>query len=553
MAEKVVRKKGGVLSLEVYTSGSVVVSVNGVDIPVQEPLDIDSAKALLGWQEEPEDGKWKEYKFRDALGKKIRLANVKANRPLRIGIAQRYANEFLRGKWRFNGESFVFDSNGQGQDGQHRLVGLILAEQQRQKDPGKWKEYGTKGPITLDALVVRGVSPKDDVIDTLNIGQKRTLGDVIYRNHTIQHERKGAYTDKELQTLSNTLAVALRLTWLRVVNKAVNDAPHFPHSEAMDFLRAHDSITKAVLQIADLEEGSEKKISKSITCGYASGLFYLMAASKTDPDQFVENGVEVLDLGNWGKAKEFWTLFATGKVPAAHPIMRAKQIVRGVDSGGAQGREEIIRTIIKAWNYWIEGKTSVSVEQVTVAKQLNEEKQVMVMAEAPRIGGVDTDWSMYNLELVPDEDEEGGDEDDSPNVTEVDPETGEEIVRRKTKAELKKAKAKKKAKKGKGKQTHETGWSIGDTVWVKEGDISYFGTIVKLHDDSVDVEAKDDGQVYTAAIKDLSNERPADTEALLEEEELLDGAGGDTEDDSLGEDEGYDGDNGGEDMSTDEE
>lgn len=509
MQKQVVKKKGSVLKVEVYAKEGITVEVNGAAVPAMPPLTEDQAKAVLGWQEEPEDGKWKECKFRDVHGKKVRLANVKANRPLRIGICQRYANEHLRKKWMFNGESFVFDSNGQAQDGQHRLTGFVLACQMLAKDPAKWKQY-VKPPLEMEALIIRGVSPKDEVVDTLNIGQKRTLGDVIYRNHTIQNERKGAYTDKELVVLSNVLAVAVRLAWLRVVNKAVNDAPHFPHSEAMDFLKAHKDIVRCALIVNDLDDGKEKRITKSITLGYASGLMYLMAASKTNPDEFVEKGVEVLDLSMWEKAKEFWQLFATGKIPAGNPIMRAKDIVRGVDSGGAQGREEIIRTVIKAWNLWIEGKTSVSKETVAVAKQLNEEKQIMVMAEAPRLGGIDTDWSMYDLELTTDEEDS-----ESPNETIIDPETGDEIVRRKKKP---------KKGKGKGKKKHETGWAVGDTVWVKEGEVAYFGTIVKVHDDSVDVEAKDDGQVYTSAIKDLSTEKPEDAETIeeaVEEEELL--------------------------------
>lgn len=526
-----VKKKGNVLRLEVYASDGVVVEVNGTTVPSSGPLDIDKMKAILGWQEEPEEGKWgANFKFRDATGKKVKLANVKANRPMRIGIAQRYCNEFLRGKWRFNGESFIIDSNGQFQDGQHRGVGFILAEQKRLKDPGKWKEYiGTK-PITLDALIVRGVSPKDDVVDTLNIGQKRTLGDVLYRNHTIALARPKSFTDKELVVLSNILGGALRLVWMRVVNKAVNDAPHFPHSEAMDFLKNHKDLVRAVLQVYDYEGGKEKMISSAVTVAYAGALMYLMACSKTEPEKFMEEGVKVLDLSMWDKAKEFWSIFAGGKATASNPILRAKEIVRGLEAGSAQSREEIVRTIVKGWNLWIDGKTSVSKEAVAVQKQLNEEKQIMVLAEAPRIGGIDTDWSMYDLELVVEGDEGEGGDSESLNETIIDPETGDEIIRRKQKP-------KKKSKKGKGRSTHETGWSLGDTCWVLEGGVTWFGTIVKIHDDAVDVKAKDDGQTYTAAIKDISPNKPEDVEALEEEELEEGGFDPDEPDGSPGEDE----------------
>lgn len=500
------RKKGKVLQVELYLPEGAV-EVNGVPCQQNPPLTVEQVKAILGWQEEPEGGKWKDYKLIDVYGNKVKLAGVKANRPFRIGLAKRYANEFVRGKWRFNGESFVIDSNGQFQDGQHRGVGFVLADQMREKDPGKWKEYlgaAGKSGLTLDALIVRGVPPNDDVVDTLNTGQKRTLGDVIYRNHTIANARKGAYTDKELVVLSNILAGALRLVWMRVVNKAVNDAPHFPHSEAMDFLKAHSDLTKAVLQVWDYEDGSEKRISKSMTVAYAGGLFYLMACSKTDPEQFMEQGVHVLDLSNWDKAKEFWDIFASGRGGAGSPMLRAKDIVKTIEAGSAMGREEIIRTVVKAWNLWTEGKKSVARDTVVVSKAMNEEKEMMVLAEAPRIGGIDTDWSMYELELVVDDDE-------SPNETVIDPETGDEIIRRKQKP-------KKGGKGKKGRQSHESGWKVGDTVWVIDPEGPWFGTIETIHDDNVDIVANDDGTLYNAAIRDLAAEKPADADSLEEDD-----------------------------------
>jgi hypothetical protein len=532
MAKNVVARKGRTLSVEVYTSDDVTVTVNGQAVAPQPPLDIAKMKAILGWEEEPSDGAWKgkDFKFRDKLGKKVRLKNVKANRPLRIGMADRYSKEFLRGKWKFNGETFIIDANGQFQDGQHRGVGLVLAEQVRDKDPKKWSDYIGEKPITLDAIIVRGVSSKADTIDTLNIGQKRSLGDVIYRDHTLSDARKGAFTDKELISLSNTLAVALRLVWLRVVGKSVSDAPHFPHSEALDFLRAHKGIVSCVLEISDIE-GDDKCITNHITMGYASGLMYLMSAAKTSPELFVEQGAAALDFSLGERAQEFWDLFGGTKLPAGNPISRAREILKALESGSASGREEVIRTILKAWNLWVDGKTSVTRDDVAIQKVMNEEKGMLVMSESPRVGGIDTDWSLYNLELVTgDEDEEEGsslkDKNSQwENVTEVN-EEGEEVIVRRKKAGLKG-----KGKKGKKPKQHPSGWSVGDTCWVKEGDIAWFGTIAELHDDSADVKSDDDGNLYTAAIKELHTDEPKDS--LAEED--------DPSGDTFGEDDGGDG------------
>ncbi|WP_230684294.1 hypothetical protein, partial [Streptococcus pneumoniae] len=85
-----------------------------------------------------------DFLFRDLEGNKIRLKNNNTNRPFRKSLAIRYANEMLRRKWSLNGETIIFDSKDMCQSGQHRLVGLILAEQMRKDDDQKeeWEQYG---------------------------------------------------------------------------------------------------------------------------------------------------------------------------------------------------------------------------------------------------------------------------------------------------------------------------------------------------------------------------------------------------------------------------
>jgi len=109
-------------------------------------LSVQDAKKLLGWTEEPKAGAWEEWTLKDLEGNKILLKNNLTNRPFRLSLAKRYANEILRKAWAFNGESLILDKFGMVQDGQHRLVGLILAEQMRAKEKERWADSGYHRP-----------------------------------------------------------------------------------------------------------------------------------------------------------------------------------------------------------------------------------------------------------------------------------------------------------------------------------------------------------------------------------------------------------------------
>ena len=440
-------------------------------IPCGEPLTVEEVKEFLGWQVIPKEDKKRPFLFKDLFGDKVVLKNRKANRPLRVSLAKKYALDIIRGKWRFNGESFVRDAKGQWQDGQHRMLGFVLAQQMLEKEPKKWREkYGTKGPLTLEALIVTGISPKSDTVDTLGIGQKRTLGDVLYRDGIMLKVVEGL-TDKAHVALAKILAGATRLVWLRVIGKSVSDAPHFPHSEALEFLEAHEHLPEAVWHCYQIEAGEERRLSNYVSVAYAAGLMYLMGVSATDPDEFLEKGMDAVRLDNWDKADEFWTLFGEQlKFKSGDPIGVTKKLVGEMEAGSALGREEIVRTIIKGWELWFDGKKATPAK-VQVEKAQIEETGKWVLVESPRIGGIDVEWEEEELEEV------------------------EEA-----------------ATDAKAAKRHPTGWAIGDTCWVLEPDGNWFGTIEAFVGDTAHVRAKDDGKLYEAAVGDLLTENPDDEE-----------------------------------------
>lgn len=321
-------------------------------------MTVDEVKAFIGWTEVT-DASTSDYDLIDRYGKKIVLANAPSNRPFRMPLAERYANEHVRGKWSFNLESMVADRLGHVQQGQHRCAGFILAEQDREISPHLWG----KTPLVLETLLGFGASELADTADTYDTGAKRTLADVIYR-----HQDFGkSLTESQQNKLSKILSVALKLVWLRVGGETVSFAPHFPHSEAMDFGKKHPKLVDSVSFVVEADVGG----TTLITPGYAAGLHYLM--------QCTEHGQE--------KADEFWTLFTSGAgLEADNPILTLRQILtkKGADSGSQ--RDEIILLVIKAWNAWVAGEKMTN-KQLQIKKTKDGDK--FVNAEFPQLGGID--------------------------------------------------------------------------------------------------------------------------------------------------------------------
>src|SRR3990167_7179547 len=180
------------------------------------PLAIEEAKATIGWEAEPKarvpqngepveevESFGDDYVLKDVFGVKVRLTNNPSNRPFRMPLAERYCNEMLRGKWALNLETIVIDRLGYVQQGQHRLVGFILAEQERAINPHRWG----KTPLTLEVLMGFGVSDKPEVANTYDLGAKRSLADVLYRHQKVSKE----VTDAQQKAITKVLSSAVRL------------------------------------------------------------------------------------------------------------------------------------------------------------------------------------------------------------------------------------------------------------------------------------------------------------------------------------------------------
>lgn len=437
------------------------------------PLSTEDIKKILGWTVVD-----KGHLFVDREGNKIALKNNSKNRPFRMSLADRWSNEFLRNKWEPNGEPLIIDSAGQVQSGQHRGIGAVLAEQTRKENPDPWKRYGTRGPIMWPTIIVEGISTKKEVADTIDGGQKRSLGDVLFRNH----EFKGS--KKEQQKLANVLSGATRLCWIRVGGKTVSDAPHFPHTEALDFIKHNPKLRDAVEYVVNEDGGSGaegRRITSLVSLGYAAGLMYLMGTAKTKLAKVEEEGPSAISTSLWSKAEKFWAEFASGaNLAKDSPVLVLRNLLVKIDAGSGSGRDETLAIIVKAWNAWVDG-VAVESKDIKVKKTKTEDGRFK-LAETPRIGGLDVEIEVEEIE----EAEEVETSDDAEEAEE----------------KPKKGKKAKKTKAGKTPKKNE--W-----VWVKADDEpAWKAKVVSIDGDSCVVQADDGGDEFTVATSDVHIDNP---------------------------------------------
>jgi hypothetical protein len=301
--------------------------------------------------------------------------------------------------------------------------------------------------------VVYGISEKSEVVDTLNLGQKRSLGDVMFRRHEFDKE----YSERDQKRLANILSGAIRLVWLRMGGKQVSDAPHFPHSEALEVLKTHPKIKDCVQFIYTLEggQGAEgRQISSKVSLAYAAAMMYLMATAKTDPD-----GGD-LNFSLQKKAEKFWESFATGaNLEKDSPILSLRTLLEKMDASSSKSRDAICWLIAKAWNAHIDGE-AMPVKSLRLKESVDKESGKRVLAEFPRIGGLDV---------------------------EHEPEEGEEA----------------------------TGWTVGDTAyfWGEKEEL-LFGQIEAINNakGEVDVRCKEDKALYNIPTEGLMIEKPSEEE-----------------------------------------
>ena len=356
--EKVVKPKK-VKKVEreaIYTTHQV----NGIDIPLESlTLTSEIAMELLDWEDEevyrvrklkenpklkPESvGYGENFLLKDVGGLKINCWNNIKNREFDPRWCQKIVQDILNRHWRFNGESIVIGKTGLVISGQHRLIGLILAAQEWEEGKNKhhWREVWPEVP-TIQACVWTGIEEDQKTVNTIDNTRPRHESDAVYTSDIFSDLEPG-----EKKLCSRMLGKALNLLWTRL-NCHGSFEKYQTVATSMEWLERHGRLKRAVRHIYGCNQERVLSHNLRLSVGECSALLYLMAQSKSDPDDY-RNGdppsEEQLDFSLWERAEEFWLQVSKGH-KNLEPVTKALQAL--IDLEGGRGTEK--RAILaKAW------------------------------------------------------------------------------------------------------------------------------------------------------------------------------------------------------------
>lgn len=358
------------------------------------PLTGAKAREYLGWEAETDAVKFgDDYLLRDEYGAKVRCLNNTRNRPLAEAWARTLAQDILRGHWRLNGETVVIGQTGQVLSAQHRMIGLVLAEQMWDRDP-HWKKAGPwkDGPPTIEIIAVLGVDESGDTTKTLDNVKPRTLEDVLYTDVDLF----GKLPPKDRRAMAGVLAYAVKLLWHRAGRDVDAYAPRRTHSESVEFITRHPKLVEMCRHVFEENQNAPPpySASASVSPGTMAGLAYLMAASQSDGDKYRAGNPpseKRLDMTMLEKAQEFVSLFGSGAAELA-AVRQAIAALHGESGERTPRREEREAVFVNAWNLWSTGvkPTPKKIEpEWEEVEATDDEPAYKRMTAMPTVGGMD--------------------------------------------------------------------------------------------------------------------------------------------------------------------
>ena len=285
-----------------------------------------------------------------------------SNRPMSQGVAKLYANEMLRGQWKCNGEPIIFSIDDNDMEhlisGQHRLQGLVLAQQALEKE-----EVWPSAQTEWDAVIVYGVP--HDTADTVDTGKTRTHSDVLFRDPWIDTVLPEAWNDKisRRKTWTKTLAGAARLVWLIEGGAVVSSAPKFLISEMLDFLQSkHPELCTFVTMILDANDADAGNKGLKMSLPYVAALTYVASLNPNgsideDTADKLDGFINELAVGTgYEKGDPAWALAAYWNKLTAEP--------------GSKDRDrDWVGPFVKAASAVLADKTGLKVSDIALTKK----------------------------------------------------------------------------------------------------------------------------------------------------------------------------------------
>jgi hypothetical protein len=365
-------------------------------------LTEDQMKEIMGWEIETEENKFgNDYLLIDEEGNRIRCNKNNKNRPFDPAWQSRLTQEFLNQRWAFNGESFIIGESGSVLSAQHRGTGFIAACQKYRQQINHWKELGPEP--RMETVIIRGIDEAHETIRTLDNVRTRNLTDVLFTEDAF-----ASITPTDRKAMCRVADYAIRLLWDRTgVAEIDSFAPIRTNSEAVDFLRRHETLKDAVKHI--VEEDKDRRLRILIPPGTAAAMLYMMAASKTDLDRYRLHDPlpdeTVVDFTLWKEAKAFWTNFAKNE-EETRELRYALAYLGGEDGKTKATAAERISLTAKAWEIYqtsgqiprgslctyISSRKDAEITGITLQYQKNED-DIRVLVEHCAFDGIDQGWT----------------------------------------------------------------------------------------------------------------------------------------------------------------
>lgn len=288
------------------------------------------------------------------------------NRPVTNGLVKAYANEFLRGEWRENGEPFIFgvdEATGQEEliSGQHRALALIRA--QALIDKG---EDWPNAQLEYDCVFITGVDTK--TADTVDTGKTRNHTDVLFRDQWVDSViGKWNETVSARKTWVKTLAGAARLVWIMQGGATVSHAPKFNTTEMLAFVKTqHPGLADFITMVLDADSADGGNGGLKMSLPYIAAICYAASLETNkkgetkynkDVKGLLGDFINAVAVGsNLTKGTPAWALTAYWNKLTSEP--------------GSKDRDrDWAGPFIKAVNHYINGDTNLKISDIALNKK----------------------------------------------------------------------------------------------------------------------------------------------------------------------------------------
>lgn len=354
-----------------------------VEVRVFEPdgelLGEDLAKMLLGWTEPSEGEVFEDYLLKDLDGVTIQCSNNDLQRPYYSQSSIDLMWDILGGNWEFNLETIIIGETGLVLDGKHRLIALVLACQEYNRNPDRYPHWSSQPEIPI--IVGLGAKETKRLVNTIGTGKPRSLSDSFYASGLFDTKDKS-----EMKKLCRMAEHTIKMLWTRTDAKAEAYNAKFSHTDALEFIERHPTILEAISTLFQ-ESGSDRPNPLSSLAGaYAPALLYLMMTSDSDASSYKRADPPDESLVNFSSvevAERYWVELIEGSDQVSVVVDAIKEL----SEAGNYKADERIAILIKGFNAYKSNQT-VESSDITIDVKISD-TGVRTLQEHPVLGGLD--------------------------------------------------------------------------------------------------------------------------------------------------------------------